>query len=116
MKKIALLALLLFSTLSQADSSKIRFNDGWIKQLPPVIPMRAGYLQISNPTDQAHTITALHSDAFEKIEMHETDDVRRHDEDDRAGQHHHPAKGPGRIETRRQAPDADRADAGSANR
>lgn len=72
MKKLVFLTLFLFSSLSQADSTNVKFINGWIKQLPPVIPMRAGYMQISNRSDQSHEIVAIHSEAFEKVEMHET--------------------------------------------
>ena len=72
MKKILISALLLVSSLSYADSTRIKFIDGWIKQLPPVVPMRAGYLQIDNPSDQPVEIIAINSEAFERVEMHET--------------------------------------------
>ena len=55
-----------------ADSSQVRFNNGWIKQLPPVVPMRAGYMTIDNNSEQDHEIIAFQSDAFDNIEMHET--------------------------------------------
>lgn len=72
MKKLILLGLCLFSFQLFADSSKIDFSNGWIKYLPPVVPMRAGYVEIENPTTQDIEITAIQSDAFEKIELHET--------------------------------------------
>jgi hypothetical protein len=56
----------------QADTSNLRFIDGWIKQLPAVVPVRAGYLQIDNPDKQSHEVIAFQSDAFERIEMHES--------------------------------------------
>lgn len=72
MKKILLLSLLLFSGSVYSDNSQIQFIDGWIKQLPPVVPMRAGYLQIKNKSAQAQEIVAIQSSAFEKVEMHES--------------------------------------------
>lgn len=72
MKKLVFLALLFFSALAQADSTQVQFINGWIKQLPPVIPMRAGYVQINNLSDQNHEIISFQSSAFESIEMHET--------------------------------------------
>ena len=72
MNKFVLLSLFLFSTLLNADSSKVEFSGGWIKQLPPVVPMRAGYLQIHNKGKSAARITAFQSDTFERVEMHET--------------------------------------------
>ena len=63
---------LLLSQVSIADSSQIEFSDGWIKDLPPVVPMRAGYLTIENRGQQAVRITGLQSDAFARVELHET--------------------------------------------
>ncbi len=64
--------LLLLSFGALADSSQVRLSDGWIKDLPPVVPMRAGYLTIENRGSNTATITGLQSDAFARIEMHET--------------------------------------------
>jgi periplasmic copper chaperone A len=72
MKKTITLILCLFSMQIMADSSKVEFSGGWIKQLPPVVPMRAGYVKITNSSDQDATITAMQSDAFETVELHET--------------------------------------------
>ncbi|MDJ0832634.1 MAG: copper chaperone PCu(A)C [Gammaproteobacteria bacterium] len=55
-----------------ADSSQVLFKNGWIKQLPPVVPMRAGYMSIENNSEQQLEIIAFQSDAFERVEMHET--------------------------------------------
>ncbi len=72
MKKILFLVLLVVSSTAFSQSSNVQFIDGWIKQLPPVVPMRAGYLQIKNDSDQPMEITALQSNAFKTVEMHET--------------------------------------------
>lgn len=72
MKKLIVLGLLCIPTLLHADTSNLQFINGWMKQLPPVVPLRAGYLQIKNPDKQDHQIIALQSDAFERVEMHES--------------------------------------------
>mgnify|MGYP001811898585 CR=1 FL=1 len=72
MKKLLILLALGIAPSLQADTSKIRFSQGWIRHLPPVVPMRAGYLQIKNNSKQAHEIIAFQSEAFERVEMHET--------------------------------------------
>lgn len=72
MNKILLLSLLIFSGSVFSANNQVQFIDGWIKQLPPVVPMRAGYLQIKNQSDQAREIVAMQSSAFEKVEMHES--------------------------------------------
>ncbi|MBC8212315.1 MAG: copper chaperone PCu(A)C [Gammaproteobacteria bacterium] len=72
MKILSTLLLFLLTGSAQSAGIDVSFSAGWIKQLPPIVPMRAGYLQINNPSALAVSIVALHSDAFEKVEMHET--------------------------------------------
>jgi copper(I)-binding protein len=72
MKKILFLTFLFLSCSVFADSSQVTFSGGWIKQLPPVVPMRAGYLTIENNGDSNAEITAIQSESFERVEMHET--------------------------------------------
>lgn len=72
MKNVLVISLLLLSGLACSDTQKVQIVDGWIKQLPPVIPMRAGYLQINNLSTQTQEIIAVQSDAFESVELHET--------------------------------------------
>jgi copper(I)-binding protein len=71
--RLLLSVLILFSvTPGYGDSSQIEFEGAWIKQLPPVVPMRAGYLSISNESNAPMSIVAAQSEAFESVEMHET--------------------------------------------
>jgi copper(I)-binding protein len=72
MKKLLLLSLLLAFSIAQAQTTGVQFSDGWIKQLPPVIPMRAGYVAIKNTGATPKTIISMNSDAFDKVEIHET--------------------------------------------
>ena len=72
MKKLFAIILCLFSMQILADSSQVDFKNGWIKQLPPVVPMRAGYVEIENDSNQDVVITGMQSDAFESLELHET--------------------------------------------
>jgi copper(I)-binding protein len=72
MKKVLLFTLLFLSTLVSAQSSEVQFINGWIKQLPAVVPMRAAYMKIKNRSSQPRTIISMQSSAFEKVEMHET--------------------------------------------
>ena len=73
MKKLWILSLLLTFSFAQAQTAGgVQFIDGWIKQLPPVIPMRAGYVMIKNTGATPKTITSLSSAAFDKVEIHET--------------------------------------------
>lgn len=72
MQRLLLLLLIGLAPGIHADTSQIRFTKGWIRHLPPVVPMRAGYVQIKNNSKQAHEIIAFQSEAFERVELHET--------------------------------------------
>lgn len=62
-----LLALLLIPSLARAE---LLLEDGWIQNLPPSVPVRAGYLTISNPSASAARIVGLRGEAFTHIEIH----------------------------------------------
>lgn len=72
MKRLLLLLLIGLAPAIHADTSQIRFTKGWIRHLPPVVPMRAGYVQINNNSKQAHEIIAFESEDFDRVELHET--------------------------------------------
>ena len=62
-----LLLLLLIPTLSRAD---LALEDAWIQNLPPTVPLRAGYLTITNSNDEAVQVIGLRGDGFSSIEIH----------------------------------------------
>lgn len=62
-----LLALLLIPSLVQAE---LVFDDAWIQNLPPTVPVRAGYLTLTNPDTSAVRIVGLHGAGFTRIEIH----------------------------------------------
>lgn len=70
MKYLTLLALLTISLPSVADTLKI--SDAWIKNLPPVVPMRAGYMTIENQSVQTLKIVEVESEVFTQVDIHET--------------------------------------------
>ncbi len=61
--------LLIVATSLHAET---RVSDGWIKQLPPSVPMRAGYLTIANTGETNDKLLSASSPAFKMIEMHES--------------------------------------------
>ncbi len=69
------LALTLFSALAQAGSEQLEIRDAWIKQLPPVVPVRAGYVTIVNPGTTPLRLVAASGEDFDRVEMHETQTV-----------------------------------------
>ena len=49
-----------------------RVSGGWLRSPPMPMPMMAGFARIGNPCASAVAITGAESDAFERVELHET--------------------------------------------
>jgi len=63
--------LLILGLLLPASAfAELEIVDAWIKNLPPSVPMRAGYMTIHNPGETAVTILSIRSDAFASIDIH----------------------------------------------
>jgi copper(I)-binding protein len=67
MPKILLILLLLFPASAFAE---LEISEARIKNLPPSVPVRAGYMTIHNPSQIAVSIVAIRSDAFASVEIH----------------------------------------------
>ena len=72
-KSSLLFALLIYSLPVAAESLQV--TDAWIKNLPMAVPVRAGYMHISNNQNLEVTIVSLHSKSFENIEIHQSLEV-----------------------------------------
>jgi len=66
------LLVLLALTLSTGLHAELRISDAWIKNLPPSVPVRAGYLTLFNPTTNTRVVLGFDSPAFARIELHRT--------------------------------------------
>ncbi|MDJ0776515.1 MAG: copper chaperone PCu(A)C [Gammaproteobacteria bacterium] len=66
MKRFLLIVLL----WPLAAVAEVEVRDAWIKQLPPTVPMRAGYLTLYNRGDSTMLLTGASSDVFERVEIH----------------------------------------------
>ena len=64
------LPLLLLLLLPASAFAALEVGDARIKNLPPTVPVRAGYMTLHNPGQQAVTIVAVQSDAFASVEIH----------------------------------------------
>jgi hypothetical protein len=69
MRNIIFLILTLFPVITFAE---LQIDNAWIKNLPPTVPVRAGYMEIHNPGTEAISIVAFSSDAFSSIDAHIT--------------------------------------------
>ena len=68
-----LIAFIIFLVISGPSAAQpLQVTDAWIKNLPPAIPMRAGYMQLKSLDSNTATIVSISSDAFKKIEIHNT--------------------------------------------
>lgn len=67
----ALVLLFGFSALTYAEG-KVSISDVWIPDAPPVVKVRAGYLIAKNNSDKPVSITGVNSQAFGRIEIHES--------------------------------------------
>ena len=52
------------------SAAKLEITEAWIKNLPMVVPVRAGYMNISNNQHRTTTIEWLESESFAQIEIH----------------------------------------------
>jgi len=66
------LLLILLLILPGSAIAELDIHDAWIKNLPPAVPVRAGYMTIRNAQVNAASIIAIRSDAFASVEIHRT--------------------------------------------
>jgi hypothetical protein len=69
MPRLLLVLALVFPASAFAD---LDISDARIKNLPPTVPVRAGYMTIHNPEPGAVTIVSVRSDAFASVEIHQS--------------------------------------------
>ena len=67
-----LLPLILLIMLPLTAAAELQISNAWIKNLPPTVPMRAGYMSIHNPLDSAITLVGVTSERFGRVEFHQT--------------------------------------------
>ena len=67
MPRLLLILALLFPASAFAE---LQFSDAWIKNLPPSVPVRAGYMTMRNPGPDALSVVSVRSEAFDSVEIH----------------------------------------------
>ena len=83
---IFLVFIVLLSSCSQEKKDPITIQNAWVREAPPNASAMAGYLTITNSTEQDRILTFAKSKQFNVVEMHRTvikDGVakmRRHEE------------------------------------
>lgn len=66
--RLVLIALIFYSL--PVTAANLLITEAWIRNLPAVMPVRAGYMSIANVQTQAITIERLTSESFDRIEIH----------------------------------------------
>ena len=61
---------ILILVCSPATALELRADEAWIKHLPPTVPVRAGYLTLTNPHSETVNIVAAQSSDFAAVEFH----------------------------------------------
>ena len=67
---ISRILLILVLLLPASAFAELEISEARIKNLPPTVPVRAGYMTIHNSSQMAVSIIAIRSDAFASIEIH----------------------------------------------
>lgn len=65
--RLVSILLLLLPSLARAE---LVIDAAWIQNLPPTVPVRAGYMTLTNPGSQSVKIVALSGVGFSRIEIH----------------------------------------------
>ncbi len=68
----ATISVILILAMPPVFAESLNIGNAWIKNLPPVVPMRAGYMTIENKTGQRIQIIGAESEVFTSVEIHET--------------------------------------------
>ncbi len=66
------LFLILLLVLPGSAFAELDIQNAWIKNLPSIIPVRAGYMTVHNAQTHSVSIIAIRSDAFASVEIHQT--------------------------------------------
>lgn len=69
MTRILLVLTLMMPASAYAD---LDISDARIKNLPPSVPVRAGYMTIHNSAANSVSIVSVRSDAFASVEIHQS--------------------------------------------
>ena len=71
-KKIFVIIFILLTSCSQEPKNAVTVQDAWIREAPPNASAMAGYLSITNSTDQDRILTFAKSKQFNVVEIHRT--------------------------------------------
>ena len=64
------LLLIVLLVLPGSAIAELDIHDAWIKNLPPSIPVRAGYMTIHNSGPGELSVVSVRSEAFASVEIH----------------------------------------------
>jgi len=55
-----------------AVAGEVEVTDPWVREMPPVSKMTAGYMVVENDTDATQTLVRAESPDFDAVEIHRT--------------------------------------------
>lgn len=61
--------------VAATQSEGLAIQDPWIRQPPPATQVAGGYLRIDNPGPEPDRLVAVETDAAERVEIHEMEEV-----------------------------------------
>lgn len=66
------LTIFIFSLTTQAadQSGRLKIKNAYSPEMPPVVKILAGYMELHNPSNKDITITGVSSPDFEHVEIH----------------------------------------------
>lgn len=73
--RLAKISVLIIGLVSLTAHADLVITKAWIKNAPPVVPVRAAYLTFENTGSEDIEIKHLSSPSFGSVEMHETKKV-----------------------------------------
>jgi copper(I)-binding protein len=70
-RSMMLCLLLALPAATAVAGAPLEGRDGWIREAPPVAPVRAGYIDLVNSGTETVVVTGAESTAFGAVEIHE---------------------------------------------
>ena len=71
-KLIIFTLIILLSACHNSEQDSFTVEGAWVREAPPNATAMAGYVTITNNTDQSRILSAANSEQFNVVEIHRT--------------------------------------------